>query len=106
MACEGSACIAPTIANPTRKLKQMRIRLFCPLIIQLFPGFLNPQCYHFCVSRAGYILVGGKSSRMGQDKAFLPFGNTTLVQHVAETVRAAAGSVTLIGDPANYSDLG
>ncbi|HLI85047.1 MAG TPA: molybdenum cofactor guanylyltransferase [Bryobacteraceae bacterium] len=56
--------------------------------------------------RAGYVLVGGRSSRMGQDKALLPFRGGTLVQHVAAVVARAAGSVTLVGDPARYGTLG
>lgn len=52
------------------------------------------------------MLVGGGSSRMGRDKALLPFGNGTLVEHVAAVVSAAAGSVTLVGDPLKYGRLG
>jgi len=55
---------------------------------------------------AGFVLVGGKSSRMGRDKALLPFQGKPLVEHVAEAVRAAAGSLALIGNPAAYGHLG
>jgi len=55
---------------------------------------------------AGYVLVGGRSSRMGRDKALLPFGPGTLTEYVAAQVRAAAGNVTLIGDRERYSHLG
>lgn len=52
------------------------------------------------------MLVGGRSSRMGRDKALLPYRGTTLAQWVArETVRAA-GSAFLIGDPERYRNLG
>jgi molybdopterin-guanine dinucleotide biosynthesis protein A len=43
---------------------------------------------------------------MGRDKAFLPLGNGTMVEHVAGCVRAAAGRVTLIGAPERYVALG
>ena len=52
------------------------------------------------------MLAGGKSSRMGRDKALLPFHGGALVSHVAATVAAAAGSVALIGDPQKYGHLG
>ena len=56
-------------------------------------------------SRSGFVLAGGKSSRMGRDKALLPFRGRTLVEAVAEAVAEAAGRVTLIGDPKRYAGL-
>ena len=54
---------------------------------------------------AGFILAGGKSSRMGQDKALLPYRGSTLVQHIAGFVAAVAGSATVVGRPAIYVGL-
>ncbi len=56
--------------------------------------------------RAAYVLVGGRSSRMGFDKALLPRGSETLVEHIARQALAAAGSVTLVGAPQRYAYLG
>jgi len=56
--------------------------------------------------RAGYLLAGGQSSRMGRDKALLPFGSMTLAGHIATQIREAAGNVTLIGPPERYAHLG
>src|SRR5437763_3361093 len=36
-----------------------------------------------------YILIGGRSSRMGRDKATLSFGETTLAEHAAAAAQAA-----------------
>jgi len=52
------------------------------------------------VTQAGYVLAGGRSSRMGRDKALL------MGRGVAAVVREAAGSVALVGDPGLYRALG
>ncbi len=54
----------------------------------------------------GYVLVGGRSSRFGTDKAFLTWKDRPLAVWAAEQVRAAAGSVTLVGSPERYAVLG
>ena len=55
---------------------------------------------------AGYVLVGGRSSRMGLNKARLPLSShLILVESVAAKVANIAGNVALIGDPAAYGDL-
>jgi molybdopterin-guanine dinucleotide biosynthesis protein A len=55
--------------------------------------------------RAGFVLVGGRSSRMGCDKALLPWNAEPLVEQVAKTVERAAGNVILIGSPERYREL-
>ena len=47
----------------------------------------------------GFILVGGASRRMGQDKAQLRLGTETLLERVAGQLSGATSSVTLVGGP-------
>jgi len=54
----------------------------------------------------GYVLAGGKSSRMGQNKAFLDILGQPLVVAIARSIAAVAEDVTLVGDPLIYADLG
>jgi molybdopterin-guanine dinucleotide biosynthesis protein A len=54
---------------------------------------------------AGYVLVGGNSSRMGRDKALLPGQFRYVVDDIAKRVKAVTGSVVLIGDPDRYHEL-
>jgi molybdopterin-guanine dinucleotide biosynthesis protein A len=55
---------------------------------------------------AVYVLTGGHSSRMGRDKALLPFRGRFLVQHVAEQAESVASCIMLIGKPNRYANLG
>jgi molybdopterin-guanine dinucleotide biosynthesis protein A len=54
---------------------------------------------------AGFVLVGGRSSRMGFDKARLRMGSGLLVEEVAVKVANAATRVALVGAPERYTDL-
>ena len=52
------------------------------------------------MSRSGYVLAGGRSTRMGRDKALLPFRGRPLIAAIAETVFQSAGRAILVGNPA------
>lgn len=56
--------------------------------------------------RAGWVLVGGRSSRMGKDKAWLDTGPGPLAVQVAMLLEQVCGTVTLVGDPVRYTELG
>jgi molybdopterin-guanine dinucleotide biosynthesis protein A len=55
---------------------------------------------------SAFVLTGGKSSRMGIDKAFLPINGRTLLSHAAEIAHGVSASVFLVGDPAKFSGFG
>jgi molybdopterin-guanine dinucleotide biosynthesis protein A len=54
---------------------------------------------------AGFVLTGGKSRRMGRDKALLPVGNVVLAEQVAGTVAQVTDAVFLVGRPERYAGL-
>ncbi len=45
----------------------------------------------------GYILAGGQSSRMGTDKAVLPFGSSTLLDRASAALQLFCSDVTVVG---------
>ena len=51
-------------------------------------------------------MAGGRSSRMGADKALLKIGGETMVGRIAQAVKEAAGNAAIVGDPARYGMLG
>ncbi|MGC2184146.1 MAG: molybdenum cofactor guanylyltransferase [Terriglobales bacterium] len=63
--------------------------------------------YHRDVdSVSGFVLAGGKSARMGQDKAFMHFGGRTLLTHALQLVTSAAGSARIVGSAAKFAAFG
>ena len=59
-------------------------------------------------SRVGFVLAGGKSSRMGTgvDKAFLEFGGQTLLDRALTVMSEVCDRVTIVGDPARFANYG
>jgi molybdenum cofactor guanylyltransferase len=55
----------------------------------------------------GMILAGGMSSRMGFDKAFLPFGGGTFIERIAAEMRLVLPSVAIVSaDTRRFDHLG
>lgn len=63
------------------------------------------ECYYLGMKAAGFVLVGGQSRRMGQDKARLPIGSKLLVEHIAATVGQVTEWVGLVGTGGAYADV-
>jgi molybdopterin-guanine dinucleotide biosynthesis protein A len=54
---------------------------------------------------AGFVLTGGRSTRMGRDKAMLPIGGQTLCEEIGDVVSSVAEKVFFIGHPERYQHL-
>lgn len=54
----------------------------------------------------GFILAGGSSSRMGQDKALLDFAGVPLIVKTARLLEALVRKVTVVGSLERYVSLG
>jgi molybdopterin-guanine dinucleotide biosynthesis protein A len=53
-----------------------------------------------------YVLAGGKSSRMGTDKAFLELAGRPLIAHAVELAGSVTGNVRIVGDPEKFAAFG
>jgi molybdopterin-guanine dinucleotide biosynthesis protein A len=53
-----------------------------------------------------FILAGGKSTRMGVDKAFVELDGRTLVARALELARGLASDVRIVGDVAKFEKFG
>ena len=54
---------------------------------------------------SGFVLAGGKSTRMGQDKARLQLNGRTLLEHALTALRAVCREVAILGSYDLYGQL-
>jgi molybdenum cofactor guanylyltransferase len=55
---------------------------------------------------AGFVLAGGRSSRMGRDKAMLELSGEALLSRAARVVSQAAARVAIVGSPDRHGQFG
>jgi molybdopterin-guanine dinucleotide biosynthesis protein A len=88
-------------------IKQKRIDTFANLPeILNFDGNISGKLGEPKSDRAAWILVGGRSSRMGVDKAHALSHGRALALRVADRAASVCNSISAVGDPALYADLG
>lgn len=63
----------------------------------------NPK---YMIQATGFVTAGGRSSRMGRDKAFLEIGSRTMIEYVIEALRPVTSSVALIANSNEYKRFG
>ena len=54
-------------------------------------------------SRMGFVLAGGRSSRMGTDKAFLELNGRTLLERAISLIKSVCSEVAIVGHPEKFS---
>ena len=68
---------------------------------------LSANVYHQPVGDiAAFVLAGGRSSRMGKDKAFLELGGHTLLSRALELAESLTETVAIVGDTSKFFPLG
>jgi len=55
---------------------------------------------------SGFILAGGKSSRMGADKALLKIQNEPLLKRIVDLINPFCGTIKISGNKSGYADFG
>jgi molybdopterin-guanine dinucleotide biosynthesis protein A len=53
-----------------------------------------------------FVLAGGKSTRMGEDKAFLELGGKTLLERALRSLRQLAPDVMIVGEQSKFAQFG
>ena len=65
----------------------------------------DPAMVAFCDDVTAFILAGGKSTRMGRDKAFVMLDGRSLLDRQLDLARSVCAAVRIVGDPAKLSQF-
>lgn len=77
--------------------------LFCTAIFLLR---LRPLYDHEVHPITAFVLAGGRSSRMGSDKAFLELAGRPLLAHSLDLARSVTADIRIVGDPQKFAAFG
>jgi molybdenum cofactor guanylyltransferase len=58
------------------------------------------------INASGFITAGGRSARMGRDKAWLEIGGRPMIEHVIEALKPVTSSIAIIANNDEYKRLG
>jgi molybdenum cofactor guanylyltransferase len=108
--------VHPLVLSDYTRISPICKSLFLTAARRATPPHLSPdwrsnlkiQCYYSLMGVSGFVLAGGRSVRMGRDKALLPFRGATLLEYVAGVLSEALGprAVAIVGNPERYCDFG
>lgn len=66
-----------------------------------------PRAQSLSAAVTGFVVAGGRSARMGRDKALLPWGETTLLDHAIARLLEVTDDVRILcGSGPRYADRG
>jgi molybdenum cofactor guanylyltransferase len=60
----------------------------------------------YMMKATGFITAGGRSIRMGRDKAFLQLGGRPMIEHIIEALQPATSSLAIIANSPEYQRFG
>src|SRR5262249_13800243 len=73
---------------------------------RLAPISFEGICYNQSMEVMGFVTAGGRSSRMGRDKAWLELAGRPMIAHVLDALRPVVTDMAVIANRDEYAVLG